>query len=102
MEPISFTVEFGLYGANYKPMSGALWRVSFYDRRHAQFYAGSADDPFEAIGWALHERELRISNGNHPETARPHGMKPYRALALLRATQRNAIMVPTKIGRAHV
>lgn len=84
MLAIDFTLEFGIYGANYKPLRGALWRASFFDREQQQFYAGSSDDPWEAIAWALYEREARIANGNHPTMARINGTSPLEALDALR------------------
>lgn len=56
---LELTIEFGMYGMHAKPLPGARWRASFYDRERGQFYAGSADCPWEAIGWALVEREQR-------------------------------------------
>jgi hypothetical protein len=84
MASIVFTVEYGMYGMHAKPLRGALWRASFYDREREAFYAGSADSPFEAVAWALHERELRIANGNHPTMAKSLTETPLQALARLR------------------
>lgn len=58
-ETIEFTLELGLYGANYKAPVGALWRVSFYDRNDGQLYAGSDDCPWRALAWAFDERAHR-------------------------------------------
>jgi hypothetical protein len=81
---LELCVERGMYGANSKPLAGALWRASFYDYERAQFYAGSADCPWEAIAWALHEREERIANGNHPTMTRSSVETPVQALERLR------------------
>jgi hypothetical protein len=81
---ITFTVEYGMYGANSKPLVGARWRASFYDPIQGQFYAGSADCPFEAIGWAMFEREQRIANKNHPTVTKASNETPLQALARLR------------------
>jgi hypothetical protein len=58
-EVLEIRLELGLYGANYKPLNGALWRATFYDRVDGQFYAGSDDSPWVAIAWALDERAHR-------------------------------------------
>lgn len=84
---VTFSVEFGMYGAHSKPQKGALWRASIYDAGRGQFYAGSADDPFEAIGWALHEREERIANNDAPTMVRREGETPLQALSRLRELQ---------------
>lgn len=86
MPALLLSVEYGLYGANYKPLRGALWRASFYDAERGQFYAGSADCPWEAVAWALVEREQRIANGNHPSVARVDE-SPAQALARLRGAR---------------
>lgn len=80
---IEFLLEFGMWGMNTKPLKGALWRAKFYDRESGRHYAGSADCPFEAIAWALYEREERVATGTH-SMARPAHMTPEQALARLR------------------
>jgi hypothetical protein len=87
---IVLVLERGMYGMLAKPLAGALWRASFFDRERQQFYAGSADCPWEAIGWALHEREERIANGNHPTMTRSSVETPVRALERLRRSNSNA------------
>ncbi len=44
-------LEFGLYGALYKPLVGALWRASSYDPVTEKRPAGSGDTPWEALAW---------------------------------------------------
>lgn len=80
---IGFLLEYGMYGMHAKPLKGALWRARFYDREDGRHYAGSADCPFEAIAWALYEREERIATGRH-SMARSETIKPLQALAQLR------------------
>lgn len=82
---VDFLLEFGMYGMNAKPLKGALWRAKFYDRDRGQFYAGSADCPWEAIAWALVEREERIANDERPTMTRAEGETPVQALARLRS-----------------
>lgn len=84
MSELAFTLEFGLYGANYKPLIGARWRASFYDADRGQFYAGSSDCPWEAVGWALLEREQRVANQEHPTITKSEKDTPVQALARLR------------------
>jgi hypothetical protein len=83
--PIELTLEFGMYGANSKPQKGALWRATFYDRQQGSFYAGSDDDPFVAVAWALYEREERISKHGAPTMARDSTLTPAQALERLMA-----------------
>lgn len=82
--PITLTLEFGMYGAHSKPQKGALWRASFYDAEQGQFYAGSDDDAFCAIAWALYEREERIGNHGAPTMTRAGNVTPLEALERLR------------------
>lgn len=79
---ITFTVEYGMYGMHSRPMPGARWRATF--AIGGQFYAGSADSPWEAVAWALVEREQRTRNGNHPTMARPEGQTPAQAMELVK------------------
>lgn len=84
MPALVLTLEKGMYGMLARPLAGALWRASFYDVERGQFYAGSADDPFEAIAWALFEREERIANDEHPTPTKASNETPVQALARLR------------------
>lgn len=81
---VTLTLEYGMYGAHSKPQKGAFWRASFYDAGEGKFFAGSADDAFEAIGWAMYEREERIANNDKPTMTRREGEAPLQALARLR------------------
>jgi hypothetical protein len=81
---VILTLEFGMYGAHSKPQKGALWRASWFDATEGTFFAGSADDAFEAIGWAMYEREERIANNGAPTMTRREGETPLQALARLR------------------
>jgi hypothetical protein len=85
---LDFVLELGMYGMNTKPLKGALWRARFYDRVRGQFYAGSADCPFEAIAWALVEREERIANDGGPTMTKSSTETPVQALARLRSRVR--------------
>lgn len=77
-ETIDFTIELGAWGGHYKRLPGASWRALLVDAATGERYAGSDDDPWAAIAWALHERELRrsgvhtIARGEHdrPEQSR--------------------------------
>ena len=80
---IDFVLEFGMWGMNAKPLKGALWRAKFYDAALGYHFAGSADCPFEAIAWALYEREERIATGTH-SMSRSGVITPEQALAQLR------------------
>lgn len=64
MPAIDFVIEYGMWGMNSKRLPGASWRATFVDRATGQRYAGSDDDPWLAIAWALHERDLRRT-GRH-------------------------------------
>lgn len=75
---IAFTLESGL---DVKKIRVLRWRAIFYDSKREQFYAGQADTPWEAIAWALVEREERTRNGNHPTMARDPRATPMQALA---------------------
>jgi len=61
---VEFVIEYGLWGGHYERLPGASWRAMFVDRETGQRYAGSDDDPWLAIAWALHERELRQRGGH--------------------------------------
>lgn len=75
---IDLILEYGLWGGHYQRLPGASWRAMLYDHETGQRYAGSDDDPWVAIAWALHERELRKAGGHamarnesdRPESAR--------------------------------
>lgn len=60
---LEFTLEYGLWGGHYKRLPGSSWRATIIDAEAGQRYAGSDDDPWMAIAWALHERELRRGGG---------------------------------------
>lgn len=60
--------------SNPKRLPGASWRAMFIDAATGQRYAGSDDDPWVAIAWALHERELRRAGGH--AMAKPEGAPP--------------------------
>jgi len=72
--PIEFKLELGTWGMLAKRLPGASWRASFYDRVDQCHYAGSDDDPWLAIAWALDERERR-RRGEHA-MARNEGDRP--------------------------
>ena len=78
------TLEYGMYGMLAKPLVGARWRASFYDSARGQFYAGSADCPWEAVAWALVEREQRIASNERPTMTKSAIETPVQALARLR------------------
>lgn len=59
MASIDLILEYGLWGGHYQRLPGASWRAMFVDSATGQRYAGSDDDPWVAIAWALHEREQR-------------------------------------------
>ena len=63
MSALEFILEFGLWGGHYKRLPGASWHATIIDAPTGQRYAGSDDDPWMAIAWALDERELRRSGG---------------------------------------
>ena len=63
-EELEIVLEFGAWGGHYKRLPGASWRAMFVDPVTQERYAGSDDDPWEAIGWALHERDLRRRGGH--------------------------------------
>lgn len=84
MLELDFLIEYGMYGMHAKPLKGALWRARFYDRVQGQFYAGSADCPWEAIAWALVEREERVANNERP-TMTKGDETPVQALARVRS-----------------
>lgn len=65
MPVIEFRLEFGMWGMNAKRMPGASWRATFYDSIDQCHYAGSDDDPWMAIAWALDDRALRRATGRH-------------------------------------
>lgn len=84
MAELDFTMECGMYGMHAKPLKGALWRARFYDRERGQFYAGSADCPWEAIAWAICEREERAANNEHPMMTKSGNETPLQALERIR------------------
>jgi hypothetical protein len=73
-ETIEFTLEYGAWGGHYKRLPGASWRAMFVDRATCQRYAGSDDNVWTAIAWALNECVLRRS-GRH-SMARDEGARP--------------------------
>jgi hypothetical protein len=67
MQPLDLVCEFG---RDVVYQCTNPWRVRFYDRYTEQFYAGSGDSVWEALAWALVEREQRIAHSNMPLATR--------------------------------
>lgn len=74
METLEVTIELGAWGGHYRRLPGASWRAMLVDYTTGERYAGSDDDPWVAIAWALHERELRRAGGH--AMARNEGDRP--------------------------
>ena len=73
-EMIEFVIEYGAWGGHYKRLPGASWRAMFVDHATCQRYAGSDDDVWTAIAWALHESRMRRGGGH--AMARNEGDRP--------------------------
>lgn len=77
MATLDIFIEWGTWGGHYRRLPGASWRAMIVDRIAGQRYAGSDDDPWMALGWALHERARRQAGGH--SMARNEGDLPWTA-----------------------
>lgn len=84
MTSILFTIELGkeaLYSR------GSVCRAQFYDAQRGQFYAGSSDvSAWDAVAWAIAEREARTASAERPMIARHPSDTPASWLARVLAS----------------